>query len=130
MAENIEATGEYGSEQSDNSPRPRTGILDLDFLLLALPSALLIDALGFVFNIGILANLVLGAPLIWWMQSKAGQSIGAAEIKGQPAARQAVKAAARQALRKGLIVFALEMIPLISTLPLWTPMILSTLKER
>ncbi|MDP2637217.1 MAG: hypothetical protein Q8P03_01240, partial [bacterium] len=104
--------------------------LDPDFLLFAVPFALLIDGIDFVFQLGIILNLFLGAPLIWWMTKRGGQAPGAGDLQARQAQRQAARTAARRALRRGLIVFALELIPVVSLFPFWLIAVFAMLRQQ
>ncbi|MDO8577282.1 MAG: RDD family protein [Candidatus Wildermuthbacteria bacterium] len=103
---------------------------DPDFLLFALPFAFFIDALDFVFEIGIIANLFLAIPLIWWMSKKGGQAPGAKDIQLHAQERQAAKAAGKRALRRGLLIFVAELIPILNLFPFWLIAVFAMLRQQ
>lgn len=92
--------------------------------------AIVIDALDFVFEIGIVANLFLAAPIIWYMTSHGVQAPGAADVQAHQMQRQAAKRAARRALRRGLLIFVAELIPLLNLLPFWLIAVLAMLRQQ
>lgn len=104
--------------------------LDPDFLLFAMPFALLIDIMDVVLQLGIFVNLILGAPLIMWMMARAGQTIDVQDFRKNQAAKKASKAAVKSAFRKGLLVFILELIPIVSVFFFWTITIFLTLRSN
>lgn len=105
-------------------------VLDLDFLIFALPYAVLIDVLDFVFEIGIIASLLAGGPLIIWLMVTAGKEVGIEDIRKRGAARQAAKAGARRALRRGTLVFIAELIPILNLVPFWIIVVVSTRRKK
>ena len=92
--------------------------------------AFLIDTLDFVFEIGIVANLFLAIPLIWWMTKHGGQAPGATELQMRQAQRQAAKTAARKALRRGLLIFVAELIPILNLFPFWLIAVFAMLRQQ
>lgn len=108
----------------------RVSPLDLDFLVFAVPFAVLIDALDFVFEIGIVASLLMGGPLIWWLAHRGGKQVSREDILQRGQERQAAKAAARRALRRGILAFVLELIPILNLIPFWTILVLGTLRGK
>lgn len=117
-------------EITQSSQAGRVSPLDPDFLLFAVPFAFIIDMLDFVFEIGIVANLFLAIPLIWWMTKKGGQAPGAQELQTHQAQRQAAKTASRRALRRGLLIFIAELIPLLNLLPFWLIAVFAMLRQQ
>jgi uncharacterized Tic20 family protein len=100
------------------SPRSLVHPLDPDFLIFALPVALLIDILSFIPVLGTIVSFVLGGPLVLWMIKKGGQAPGAK------------KAATKRALRRGIVVFVAELITFVNFLPLWTFTVLMMLRQK
>src|SRR3989338_6997731 len=96
--------------------------LDPDFLIMAF-LALLVDILDWVLEIGTIVSLIIGAFFIWWLMWRTGRSVNAQELQQQhmqkQEARQASKVAVRKALRRGILVFVAEFIPLINLIPFW-----------
>lgn len=89
-----------------------------------------IDVLDFVFEIGIVANLLLATPIIIYMTKHGTQAPGAAEVQTQQMQRQAAKRAARRALRRGLVIFVAELIPLLNLLPFWLIAVFAMLRAQ
>ena len=120
---------EANSSQRSEERRGSVSILDIDFLVLALPYALLIDVLDFALSFGTIVSLIVGGPLIAWMVYRAGRSsIGRKEIEQRQAARQTARAAAKRMLRRGVLIFILELIPIVNLIPFWTIAIIFMLK--
>lgn len=118
-----------GEKESPESRGAPVSVLDIDFLLFALPFALLIDVLDFALSFGTIVTLIVGGPLIAWMAWRTGSSsIGRKEIQQRQAARQAARAGAKRALRRGVLIFIVELIPIVNLIPFWTIAILLTLK--
>lgn len=111
------------------------GILDPDVLIFALPFAILIDILDYVLEIGTIVSLIIGAPLILWMIWKAGNlSRAKSQVQqirsGQrAAARKASKKLLMKALRRGLLVFVVELIPILNLIPFWIIAVVNTLRD-
>lgn len=103
---------------------------DPGFLLFALPFAFFIDALDFVFEIGIVVNLFLAIPLIWWMTKKGAQAPGAKDVQRHMQERQAAKAAGKRALRRGLLIFVAELIPILNLFPFWLIAVFAMLRQQ
>lgn len=103
--------------------------LDPDFLFVLFFAAL-IDILDFVFELGTLVNLVGGGLLIAWMTSKGGKVPSTKDIQQHQAQRQAAKAAVKKALRRGILIFIAELIPLLNLLPFWTIAVLAMLRQK
>ncbi|MDP3900981.1 MAG: hypothetical protein Q8Q38_01390 [bacterium] len=110
-------------------------ILDPDVLIFALPFALLIDILDYVLEIGTVVSLIIGAPIILWMVWKAGnlsqaksqvQQIRSGERR---VAKRASKKLAMRALRRGVLVFIAELIPILNLFPFWLLAVVSTLRD-
>ncbi|MDP2665015.1 MAG: RDD family protein [bacterium] len=120
------------SEDQATQPNQGRGVspFDPDFLLFALPFAFFIDALDFVFEIGIIVNLFLALPLIWWMSKKGGQAPGAKDIQLHAQERQAAKAAGKRALRRGLLIFVAELIPILNLFPFWLIAVFAMLRQQ
>lgn len=121
---------EADSAQSKGGGTRPVSILDIDFLVFALPYALLIDALDFALSFGTIISLIVGGPLIAWMVWRAGKSsVGRKDIKQRQAARQAAKTAGKKMLKRGVLIFIVELIPIINLIPFWTVAIIFMLKS-
>ncbi|MBI1971394.1 MAG: hypothetical protein HYS52_00905 [Candidatus Wildermuthbacteria bacterium] len=116
-------------ENQINSPKapgseeePRGSFLDPD-VWLVLPVAVVIDVLDVVLGIGVIVNLIVGAPLIAWMVWKTGRL--------QPAKERVQKLrASRKALRRGLLFFVGGSIPGVSIFFLWTLAVINTVRGK
>ncbi|MBI2113431.1 MAG: hypothetical protein HYT50_02540 [Candidatus Wildermuthbacteria bacterium] len=120
-------------EQAPEAPQQtgnQVSILDPDFLVFAMPFALIIDVLDFFLEFGTFVSLIAGAPLIWWMVARAGKTVDVQDLKQKQAQQQAAKTAGRKALRRGIIVFVAELIPLLNLLPFWTITLFALLRNN
>jgi uncharacterized protein involved in cysteine biosynthesis len=113
----------------------RGSILDPDVLIFALPFALIIDILDFVLEIGTVVSLIVGLPIVLWMVWKAGnlnqarsqiQQIRSGERR---AAIRTSKKLIMRALRRGILVFILELIPILNLIPFWLIAVANTLRD-
>ncbi|MFH1584826.1 MAG: hypothetical protein ABIB12_01730 [Patescibacteria group bacterium] len=121
--------------QETRDASSKTGVLSPDFLVFALPFALIIDVLDFVFDIGTVFSLLLGIPLVLWMVWREGRIKDAgAEIREiaqkrdeyvahRKAAKTGAKKVARQGgrrvLRRALFIYVAEAIPIVNLIPFW-----------
>lgn len=107
--------------------------LDPDFLIMAF-IALTVDVLDWALEIGTVVSLFIGMFFVFWMTWRTGQSISAQELQQQhlekQAERRVAKAAVKRALRRGIIIFVLELIPLINLIPFWTVFVFSALRAQ
>lgn len=95
--------------------------LDPDFLLFALPMALLLDFLYWVFQIGEVFNLILGFPLSLWIQSKIGKRSSPQRPGQQPQGKMMGKVLRR---------WGTQFIPGLNLTFRWTRMVFSTLSQK
>ncbi|MBI1984701.1 MAG: hypothetical protein HYS60_01150 [Candidatus Wildermuthbacteria bacterium] len=107
--------------------------LDPDFLVMA-ALAILVDVLDWVFEIGTIVSLIIGGFFIWWLVKRTGQSVSSQEVQAQHAQqqeqRQLARAGAKRALRRGILMFVMELIPLVNLIPFWTIFVFSALREQ
>ncbi|MDP2735571.1 MAG: hypothetical protein Q8P12_05190 [bacterium] len=122
-------------EEAAPQGQSQASFLDPDVLLFALPFAIIIDILDVVLAIGVIANLIIGAPLIFWMVWKTGRIEAAKEqvqaVRENMAQRQAArKVATRRALRRGIFYFIGGLVPVLSIFVLWTRAIVQTVRGK
>ena len=145
MAEAVDITPQELAQQQQaqqaEQERSRVHALDPDFLLFALPFAVLVDAIDIVLEltsfliIPKLLGLVLDAFTLfilgWWMYWRLGKI---QNTKRQQQAARKGGAVVRGPLRKVLVrvglVSIIEIIPLVGILFAWTVMVISTLREK
>ena len=160
MAEAAVATPQELQAQERQSQqeqeRSRVHPMDPDFLLLAFPLALLLDLLSYVFmglDAGIVAaviNIVLGGLLVLWMvlrgmrldqakqpykQAVKTARMGKAGLQPRrAAAQQMARAGGRRVssklLRRALIMYVGNSIPILNFIPFWTIGVILTLREK
>ncbi len=127
------ADEETQPEEQEQEQRPVVSALDPDFLFMAF-LAIVIDVLDFLLEFGTIVSLILGAFFIAWMMWKTGQSISAQQLQKQhldkQAEQRAAKAAVRRALRRGILIFIAELIPLVNLIPFWTIFVFSALRAQ
>ena len=152
-----ESTVELPVEQSieDAGEKARVSPLDPDFLLFALPFAILVDAVDIILELT--SVLVIPKLIGWaidafvfvviggWIFYRTGKIIKSRQKQqevlqkkmGQQAAkmqRQLVKGAVKGPLRKTLtragVTLLGELIPFVGLIPFWTISVILTLKEK
>lgn len=122
------------TEQETRAPQgPLVSAFDPDFMVMAF-LALVVDVLDWVLEIGTIVSLFIGAFFIAWLTWRTGRSVNAQELQSQHTqqqeARQAAKTAVRKAVRRGVLVFIAELIPLINLIPFWIIFVLSALRQQ
>lgn len=126
-------TLEQEEEETQTAQGHLVSALAPDFMIMAF-LALLVDILDFVFEIGTIVSLVIGAFFIWWLTWRTGRSVNAQELQQQhmqqQQARRVAKTAVRKALRRGILVFVAELIPLVNLIPFWLVFVMSALREK
>lgn len=125
--EEQEQEGEQENTSGQVSP------LDPDFLLMIF-LALVTDILDFALELGTIVSLIIGGFFVAWMTWRTGQSMSAQELQRKHAAkqeeRQAAKIAARRVLRRGILMFVAELIPLLNLIPFWSIFVFSALRAQ
>ncbi|MDP2640974.1 MAG: hypothetical protein Q8P39_00320 [Candidatus Yanofskybacteria bacterium] len=119
--------------------------LDPDFLVFALPLAFLIDISSYLLgglDLGVTAivvNLILGVPLFIWMiirgknieEAKQQMQTRTKNLQGSLAAkRKTRKVAMRKGIKRGLILFIGNSIPIVNFIPFWLIGVVMMLRER
>ena len=132
-------------DMGEQQVESKASFLDPDVLLFALPFAVIIDILDVVFAIGVIANLFMGLPLLFWMVWKTGQIQTAREqvqrVRRGPQERMSLqqtqqkrlaarRIATRRAWKRGLLYFLGGLIPIVSIFVLWTWAVVSTVKGK
>lgn len=156
LEEQEEASPEQDSAQEQEAvEKSRVHPLDPDFLVFAMPFAMMVDALDIILEItgifvipkiiGMALDAFTFTIISWWMytrvkriaQTRDQMKKGAAQKlqKGQQKLQQQLtKAAQRGPLRKVLIRSGIallgELIPFVGILPFWTITVFSTLREK
>jgi len=160
MATSTAAAANAPTEKETNrTEEPRAGVsmLDIDFLVFALPLAVLLDALSYIllgFDGGIIAavvNILLGGLLVLWMMWR-GKRMDEAKQQYQEAvqnARQSKedrqkkrafrraktrakvgKRAFKRLSRRALIMFVGNSIPIVNFIPFWLIGVIMMLREK
>lgn len=132
MAETTTPTLKEATSQQQGTPQG--SFLDPD-VIIVLFLAIVIDILDVVLAIGVIANLVLGGFLIFWMTWKTGQLESAKERvqnirQPQQATQAARKKATGRALRRGALFFAGGLVPILSVFMLWTWAVINTVRGK
>lgn len=134
MPEEIEQQEQEEQKEQENKKGPAVSPMDPDFLLFALPFAIFIDGLDFFFEIGTLVSFIAGVPLILWLMSRTGRETKTQDIKQdiqqRQQQRQMAKKATSRVLRRGILAFIAELIPILNLLPFWIIFVFSALKEQ
>lgn len=143
--EHLQETTNQEGEQEQEQGKTQGSFFDPDVLLFALPFAIIIDILDVVLAIGVIVNLIIGAPLLFWMVWKTGQvqaaseqvervGRGPQERAGFQARQQQQLAARRKATsrawRRGILYFLGGLVPILSIFVLWTWAIISTVRGK
>ena len=135
--------------------KSRVHPLDPDFLVFAMPFAMLVDAVDIILEltsvfiipkvIGVVIDIFVFAVISWWMykrvkriaqtreQMKQGavQKLQKAQQKMQQQVAKAVqRGPLRRVLTRGAVVLLGELIPFVGILPFWTITVFSTLREK
>ena len=151
MAEAVVITPQELAQQEQQNQqeqvRSRVHALDPDFLLFALPFAIIVDALDIILEltsflvIPKLLGLVLDAFTLfilgWWMYWRVGKIVKTKQ-RQQQANVKALKGASRAVLQGPLrkiivrlgLVALIEAIPIIGIFFAWTVMVVLTLREK
>ncbi len=110
------------NEEQKTQTTPSVSALDPDFLLFALPLAIIIDALNYVSlgTIGAIVNLLLGWMLIFWVRTRTGTKV-------QTPQRKELQ---KKIVRKAILRYVYELIPLWNYGLWWTRMVFGTLKQQ
>jgi len=146
-----EATGTTPQElaqqqraQQEEQERSRVHPLDPDFLIFALPLALIFDAIDIILEatailvvpklLGMLFDVFVFALLGGWVYWRTGKiekaKSGQERYKMQGQVSRKVQRVFLRVLRRVGLVFLAELIVFIGILPLWTIMVISTLREK
>ena len=152
-----EAAAELSAEQSieDAGEKARVSPLDPNFLIFALPFALLVDAIDIILEltsiliipklIGIAIDVVVFAIIGGWIYWRTRRIIKSREKQKQSLqkkmaeksakmqqqlAKGAVKGPLRKTLIRGGIALLGELIPFVGIIPFWTISVILTLKEE
>lgn len=147
--ETLQREEQKEEESQESAPQqqetPRGSFLDPDVLIFALPVAITIDILDVVLAMGVIANLIVGSPLILWMVWKTGKiEAGREQIqrvqqgpqeRAEFSQRQqerlaARRAATRRAWRRGILYFLGGLVPILSIFVLWTWAVISTVRGK
>jgi len=146
-------TNQRPRPQEDTSGKAGVSILDMDFLLFALPLAGLLDILSWIFmgiDAGMVAagvNFVLGGLLVGWMvlrgkrwdearaQHKEAVQTAKGGKKGIQQRRQATtklagKRVSRRLLKRSLIMYVGNSIPIVNFIPFWLIGVFMMLREK
>lgn len=123
---------------------PRGSFLDPDVIFF-LGVAVVIDILDVTLALGVIANILLGLPILGWMVWKTGNMWAAKEqidrVRKAPQLRQqfrqeqytrlaARRAATRRAWRRALLYFLGGLVPILSIFVLWTWAVISTVRGK
>lgn len=149
--------GQGGAEEQGAVGKSRVHPLDPDFLVFAMPLALLLDVLSYIFMgldagiIAAIANIVLGGLLVLWMV-KRGMRLDQAKEMYQQAVQTARKGragfqgrreaaqqmatkrmggkASKRFLKRALIMYVGESIPILNFIPFWLLGVVLMLREK
>jgi len=143
------------AEETNEEGSAGVSMLDPDFLVIALPLAFILDALSYIFmglDAGFIAagvNIVLGGILVFWMvlrgkrldeakqQFKRGYQTakeGKAGIRRRAAATRRTsivgKRTSRRLLKRSLIMYIGNSIPIVNFIPFWLIGVIMMLREK
>jgi len=149
------ASEQDSAQEQEAVEKSRVHPLDPDFLVFAMPFAMLVDALDIILEItgiviipkliGMVFDGFTFAVISWWMytrvkriaQTREQMKGGAAQKlqKGQQKLQQqlakfAQRGPLRKVLLRGGITLLGELIPFVGILPFWTITVFSTLREK
>ena len=157
MADAATATEQVQPQQNAAEPPRGVSILDIDFLAFALPLAGFLDILSWIFmglDAGIIAaviNFILGGALVLWMvwrgkqmdqakerhrqgvqtarQGRAGMQQRRGAVRGM---RKSVvdKRTSRRLLKRSLIMYIGNSIPIVNFIPFWLVGVIMMLREK
>lgn len=118
LNEESKTAEEETDSTEEQGERRKVSALDPDFLLFALPLALIIDivniALFFLAGVaGTVLDLIAGWTLIPWLIWRTGKG-----------------SARKKVLRRGILMFIFELIPGVDLVPWWTIQVLLTLSRK
>jgi len=148
MAEAATATPQELAQQQraqqQEQERSRVHPLDPDFLIFALPLALLFDTIDIILELtailvvpkllGMLFDVFVFALIGGWVYWRTGKiekaKRGQERYKMQGRVSRKVQRVFLRVLRRVGLVFLAEIIVFIGILPLWTIMVISTLREK
>lgn len=147
LEEQEETAPEQDSAQEQGAQQQgavQASFLDPD-VLIVLFLAVIIDVLDVVLAIGVIVNLILGAPLILWMVWKTGKlESGKEQIdrvrqgpqqranfqKRQQELLAARKKATSRAWKRGVLFFLGGLVPILSIFVLWTWAVVNTVRGK
>ena len=134
------------AEESENQETSGgIGNFLLPDVIVVLAAAVIIDILDVVLSLGVIVNLILGAPILFWMVWKTGQIQSAQEqvqrVRRAPQERAefqqrqqqqlaARRAATRRVWRRGILYFLGGLVPILSIFVLWTWAVISTVRGK
>jgi len=159
MANGTTATANAATteERTEQPTEPQAGVspLDIDFLVFALPLAGLLDILSYIFmglDAGIVAavvNIILGGFLILWMVWRGKRIDEAKQLyrrgvgtaregragirrRGVATRRMSVvgKRTSRRLLKRSLIMYIGNSIPIVNFIPFWLIGVILMLREK
>lgn len=111
---------------------PGASFLDPD-VMLAFLYALVLEALDFFPVVGSSVSFILGIPLIAWMVWKSKSASSARKALDRRSKQQMERAVARRgarrALRRSILTYAVEGIPIVSIFPFWIFSIIMTVRQ-
>jgi len=135
-------------QAATTKPSAGVSILDLDFLIFALPLAGLLDILSYIFmgmDAGVIAaviNFVLGGLLVLWMvargkrmdearaQHRQGVRTARQGRAGMKQRRMATKRMSRRLLKRSLIMYIGNSIPIVNFIPFWIIGVIMMLRQK
>jgi len=148
MAEATTATPQQLAQQQraqqEEQERSRVHPLDPDFLIFALPFAMLVDALDVILELtsvlvipkllGLILDagtmLILGGWVYWRTGKIEKAKRGQERYRMQGRVSRKVQRVFIRIMRKVGLVFLAELIVFVGILPMWTIMVISTLREK
>lgn len=143
------------AQEQEAVEKSRVHPLDPDFLVFAMPFAMLVDAIDIILEltsvfiipklIGIVIDIFVFVVISWWMYTRvkriaqtrdqmkkgAAQKLQKAQQKmQQQVAKAAQRGPLRRVLTRGAVVLLGELIPFVGILPFWTIAVFLTLREK